>query len=209
MNKMMKLFVLACVCVTALSGIVCALEGASISALPAAVQEVVKREFSGQRITEIDDEDDYDGIDVYKIEAETAEGKDLMIKVAPDGTLYQKEVEIDYADVPKVVQALFEKELGDVSSDVDEVKRISKQGKIQYNIELKMGRNDVELKIAADGTLLEKDIEEDEDDDDEDGDDDAQEATTDKPGLIGAQFGSLEFERVQSVVPMSSLEVKS
>ena len=37
----------------------------------------------------------------------------------------------------------------------------------------------------------------------------AEEATTDKPGLIGAQYGSLEFERVQSVVPMSRLEVKS
>jgi hypothetical protein len=36
----------------------------------------------------------------------------------------------------------------------------------------------------------------------------AEDATTDKPGLIGAQYGSLEFERVQNVVPMSSLEVK-
>jgi len=36
----------------------------------------------------------------------------------------------------------------------------------------------------------------------------AEEATTDKPGLIGAQYGSLEFERVQSVVPMNGLEIK-
>ena len=37
----------------------------------------------------------------------------------------------------------------------------------------------------------------------------AEGATTDKPGLIGAQYGSLEFERVQNVVPMSGLEIKA
>jgi len=36
----------------------------------------------------------------------------------------------------------------------------------------------------------------------------AEEATADKPGLIGAQYGSLEFERVQSIVPMNGLEIK-
>jgi len=107
--------------------------------------------------------DDYDGIDVYKIEAETADGKELMIKVGPDGTLYQKEVEITLEDVPGAVLAVFRKELGNADNDVDEVKRISKQGRIQYNIEADISGRGVELKIAADGTLLEKDV----DDDDE------------------------------------------
>ena len=167
--KLSVMVICFCICISAGTNLVYAMEGLSISGLPAAVQEVVKREFSGLRITDIDDEDDYDGIHVYKIEAETAQGKDLMIKVAPDGTLYQKEVEIELKEVPDVVLAVFRKELGDADDDVDEVKRISKQGRIQYNIESEISGRGIELKIAADGTLLEKDVDDDEDDEGDDG----------------------------------------
>jgi len=158
-----KLLVLICIVTTGASGFVYAAENDTLSQLPAAVQKVAKHELAGVRITEVDDDDDYDGIDVYKIEAETADGKELMIKVGPDGTLYQKEVEITLEDVPGAVLAVFRKELGNADNDVDEVKRISKQGRIQYNIEADISGRGVELKIAADGTLLEKDV----DDDDE------------------------------------------
>ena len=188
MNKVVRLFVLVCICAAGLSSLVFAAEGPPLSSLPAAVQAVAKREFAGVRITEVDDDDDYDGIDVYKIEAETADGKDLMIKVGPDGTLYQQEVEIDLGGVPKVVLAVFRKELGDVDDDVDEVKRISKQGRVQYNIEVKLPGKDVELKIAADGTLLEKDVNEDNDDDD-DGDN----------GVLGGiLYDSMDFTNPRS-----------
>ncbi|MHC4498510.1 MAG: PepSY-like domain-containing protein, partial [Planctomycetota bacterium] len=170
MSKKVRLsFVLICFCISivAASKIAYCVEGVSLSGLPAVVQEVVKREFAGARVTEIDD-DDYDGIDVYEIEAETADGKELMIKVGPDGTLYQKEIEIGLGDVPKAVLDTFRKELGNADNDVDEVKRISKQGRVQYNIEAEISGKDIELKIAADGTLLEKDVD---DDDDDEGDD--------------------------------------
>ncbi|TFG48027.1 MAG: hypothetical protein E4H40_05395, partial [Candidatus Brocadiia bacterium] len=157
MSKMVKLFVLICICLTGLSGLVLAAQSPLLSNLPAAVQKVANSELAGARITKVNGDDDYDGINVYKIEAETADGKELMIKVAPDGTLYQKEVEIGFGDVPKVVSATFNKELNNAAADVDEVKRISKQGKVQYNIEAKVGGKDIELKIAADGAILEKD----------------------------------------------------
>jgi len=192
----MKLSVMVisfCICISAGTNLVYAVEGLSISGLPAAVQEVVKREFSGLRITEIDDEDDYDGIHVYKIEAETAQGKDLMIKVAPDGTLYQKEVEIELKEVPDVVLAVFRKELGDADDDVDEVKRISKQGKIQYNIESEISGRGIELKIAADGTLLEKDVDDDEDDEGDDDDDDGAGGV-----LAGILYDSMDFTNPRS-----------
>jgi hypothetical protein len=169
-------------------------EGLSISSLPAAVQEVAKRELAGVQITEVDDDDDYDGIKVYKIEAETVDGKELMIKVGPDGTLYQKEVEIGLQEVPKAVLARFRKELGNADDDVDEVKRISKQGRIQYNIEAEIGGKDIELKIAADGTLLEKDVDDDEDDED-DGD-----------GGGGVLAGIL-FDRMNFTNPRSGLDL--
>jgi hypothetical protein len=186
MSKTMKLFVLICICITGASGFVYAVENDVLSQLPAAVQEVVKRELAGFQITEVDDDDDYDGIKVYKIEAQTADGKELMIKVGPDGTLYQKEVEIGLQEVPKAVLAVFRKELGNADNDVDEVKRISKQAKIQYNIELEIDGKDIELKIAADGTLLEKDVEDDDDDDGGDG------------VLAGIVFDSMDFTNPRS-----------
>jgi hypothetical protein len=182
----MKLFVLICVFTTSASGFVYAVDSDVLSQLPTAVQEVAKREFAGVQITEVDDDDDYDGIDVYKIEAQTADGKELMIKVGPDGTLYQKEVEISLQEVPKVVLAVFRKELGDADDDVDEVKRISKQGRIQYNIEAEISGKGVELKIAADGTLLEKDV----DDNDGGGDDEGV--------LAGILYDSTDFTNPRS-----------
>ncbi|MHC4338086.1 MAG: PepSY-like domain-containing protein [Planctomycetota bacterium] len=184
MSKMMRLFVVICICITGLS--VSAVEGVSLFGLPVVVQEVVKREFAGARVTEIDD-DDYDGIEVYKIEAKTADGKELMIKVGLDGTLYQKEIEIGLQEVPKAVLAKFRKELGNADNDVDEVKRISKQGRIQYNIEAEISGKDIELKIAADGTLLEKDV-----DDDDDGDSDGGGV------LAGILFDSMDFTNPRS-----------
>ncbi|MHC4645966.1 MAG: hypothetical protein ACYTBJ_10710 [Planctomycetota bacterium] len=192
MSKMMKLIILICVCVTGTSNLVYAAENPLLSQLPAAVQEVVKRELAGVQITEVDD-DDYDGIEVYKIEAETADGKELMIKVGPDGTLYQKEVEIGLQEVPKAVLAVFRKELGNADDDVDEVKRISKQGRIQYNIEAEIGGKDVELKIAADGTLLEKDVDEDNDDDED--------------GNAGGVIAGILFDSMDFTNPRSGLDV--
>ncbi|MHC4345342.1 MAG: PepSY-like domain-containing protein, partial [Planctomycetota bacterium] len=194
MTRLSLILICSCICIPAIPNAAYAAEGVSISGLPVAVQEVAKREFAGVQITEVDDDDDYDGIKVYKIEAETADGKELMIKVGPDGTLYQKEVEIGFGDVPEVVQAVFRKELGDADDDVDEVKRISKQGRIQYNIEAEISGKDVELKIAADGTLLEKDMDEDDDDDEDEN----------AGGVIaGILFDSMDFTN-----PRSGLDVQ-
>ncbi len=190
MSRKMTLFILICICVTGTSNLAYAVEGLSISGLPAAVQEVVKRELAGVQITEVDDDDDYDGIKVYKIEAETADGKELMIKVGLDGTLYQKEVEIGLQEVPKAVLDVFRKELGNADNDVDEVKRISKQGRIQYNIEAEISGKGIELKIAADGTLLEKDVDDDDGDDDDD---------SDGGGVLaGILFDSMDFTNPRS-----------
>ena len=62
MSKKMKLFVLIClcICISATSNVACGAQGVSISGLPAAVQAVVNREFAGVRITEVDNDDDYD-----------------------------------------------------------------------------------------------------------------------------------------------------
>jgi len=136
-------------------------EGISLLGLPAAVQAVVKREFAGARVTKIDD-GEYEGIAVYEIEAETADGRDLQIEVGKDGTLYQRDEEIRLQDLPPAVLAVVRKEVG--SAEPDGLKRLTEHGKVFYEVEAEVSGKDIELKIGADGTILEKEVEGDDDD---------------------------------------------
>jgi hypothetical protein len=149
----------------AISDVACAREDVSLSSLPAVVQEVVKREFAGARVTSIDD-DDYEGIDAYEIEGETPDGKELEIMVGKDGTLYQKEEEISSRDLPAPVLAAVKKELG--NAQPEEFKRITERDKVLYEIEAEVSGKEIELKIAADGTIIDKEVEDEDGDDDDD-----------------------------------------
>ncbi|MHC4645967.1 MAG: PA14 domain-containing protein [Planctomycetota bacterium] len=171
-------------------------EGVSLSSLPAVVQEVVKREFAGARVTGIED-GRYEGIDVYEIEAETADGRDLQIEVGKDGTLYQRDEEIRLLDLPPAVLAVVRKEVGIV--EPDGLKRLTEHGRVHYEVEAEVSGNEIGLKIGADGTILEKEGE---------GGDDDEGVVARMPGLIGGQFGSVDFSRVQSLIRLSSLELK-
>jgi len=156
---MVKLsFILICFCIsiTAISNAAYAQEGVSLSGLPAVVQEVVKREFARVRVTQID-EGEYDGILVYEIEAETADGRELQIEVGKDGTLYQKDEEIRLQDLPSAVLVAVKKELGNV--EPDDLKRITEQGKVNYYVKARVSGKEVKLKIGVDGTPLDKEVE--------------------------------------------------
>jgi hypothetical protein len=166
---MVKLsFILICFCIniTAISNAAYAQEGVSLSGLPAVVQEVVKREFARVRVTQID-EGEYDEIPVYEIEAETADGRDLRIEVGKDGTLYQKEEEVRVQDLPQMVIIAIHVQIG--NAEPENIKRITEKGKVLYELEAKLQDEKAKLKIGADGTVLEKEIdpyqEEDEEDD--------------------------------------------
>ena len=140
-------------------------EEISLSSLPVVVQEVVKREFARMRVTQIDD-GEYDGIPVYEIEAETADGRDLQIEVGKDGTLYQKEEELRKQDLPVNIVTAIHREIG--NAEPEDIKRISEQGKVFYELEAQLQEAAVKLKISSDGTTLEKEVEQQQDDDDDD-----------------------------------------
>jgi len=88
MSKITKLFVLVYVCVTGTSNLVYSVGGLSISGLPVAVQEVVKHEFAGAEITEVD----YDGISVYEIEGKSVDGMKFQLEIGKDGTILEKKI---------------------------------------------------------------------------------------------------------------------
>lgn len=142
-------------------------EGVSLSSLPPAVQQVVKRELGAARITEIKN-GDYEGIDVFEIEARTADDRRIQIEVGQDGTLRQKEEGVLLRDLPRPVITAIHNEIG--NAEPKDIKRIAEKGKVIYELESALQDEDAELKIAADGTVLEKDLQERESGEDDDDD---------------------------------------
>jgi uncharacterized membrane protein YkoI len=150
------LFILVCACIAGVSSLVCAVEKSGLlSTLPAAVQEVVKREFPGANITEIDD-GEFDGTAVYEIEGTSADGVEFELEIGADGTLYQKDEKIRFEDIEPAVLATLKKELG--NSSPDEWKRMTEYGKVFYEFQAQSLGSEIELKIEPDGKILEKEV---------------------------------------------------
>ncbi len=151
------LVMLFVVCLMGFSGQVLAveMEGKSLSALPAAVQAVVKREFPGGYIDEID-ESDFDEIFVHQVDGTSADGIEFQLEIGADGTLYQKDEKINFRDIPATVLATLKKHLGDVTPD--NYKRMTEYGMVYYEINARGLGKEVEMKIKVDGTVLEKEV---------------------------------------------------
>ena len=155
MSKIMKLFVVICICITGLSNLVYAVEGVSLAGLPVVVQKVVKREFAGAKITEVED-GEFDRISVYEIEGQTTDGMDFQLEIGKDGTIYQKDEKVRLKDLPPAVLAAVKNQLGDVGPD--DLKRMTEYGKVYYEIRAEGMGKEVKLKIETDGTIFEKEV---------------------------------------------------
>jgi len=157
----------------------------SIEEVPADVMTTILAEAEGAAIGEIE-MDTEDGQVVYEAEV-IIDGQEVDIEVAADGTLLGKEAdegeddEDDEADdedddeeeeqivsldaIPEAVKATLEKEAA--GAEIKEVDMETEDGVTVYEAEVIVDGQEVDIKVAADGTLLAKEVEnEDEADDD-------------------------------------------
>jgi hypothetical protein len=87
------------------------------------------------------------------------------------GLINAKGNEIKASDLPEAERATLEKEAP--GAEIEEIEKEEENGQVIYEIEVKIDGKEMELEIAADGTLLEKEGDEgDKDEDGDDGDDD-------------------------------------
>jgi len=134
----------------------------SLSDLPQAVRDTIERELKGMEIDDIERDRD-DGKIVYQVDTEG--DNDVKIKIAEDGTLLEREEQLDEDDLPAIILAAVKKSVGDI--DIDDVEKRYRHGrKPYYKIEAENDKFKVDLDIAEDGTILDKDIDEKGDDDD-------------------------------------------
>jgi len=138
-----------------------ALHAQEFSDLPPAVQKTVRDALGRASVSKIELDTD-DGKLFYEIDAETADGREIDLDVAEDGTLLKKVEEISLANVPAAVGATIERELGGVRPE--QVEQVTEEGIVHYKVEAKVPGADIELEVGEDGRLLDKEVDQDDDD---------------------------------------------
>ncbi|MFO8013739.1 MAG: hypothetical protein R6X20_10595 [Phycisphaerae bacterium] len=141
-------------------------EKVSLGEVPEAARNTILHEAAGHKVREIEKETE-NARTVYEAEWKV-DGKEVEVTVAADGKLLERETEIALKDVPAAARETILKEAA--GTEVAEVEKVVAGGRITYEAEWKADGKEIEIKVAPDGTLLAKDVEDDDDDDDDDDD---------------------------------------
>lgn len=146
--------------------------------VPAAVMATIVEAAQGATIGEIE-MDTENGQVVYEAEI-IIDGKEVDIEVAADGTLLGKEADEDDEDdeaddeqeeqeeivsldaVPAAVKATIENEAA--GAEIKEVEMETEDGVTVYEAEVIIDGQEIDIKVAADGKLVGKEVEEEDDD---------------------------------------------
>lgn len=134
-------------------------EEVTLDQVPAAVKATIVRESVGGKITEIERETE-NGKTIYEVEF-LLNGKEIEIKVAPDGTLLGREVEGEGDDeddltidqVPEPARGALFKLAGD--ANIVKAEREREHGVLVYEAEWVENGTKHEAAVTADGTLVE------------------------------------------------------
>ncbi|MBN1345496.1 MAG: PepSY-like domain-containing protein [Phycisphaerae bacterium] len=133
-------------------------EKVSLDQVPPAVKATILKEAQGGTIQEIERETKK-GKTVYEAEVMIG-GKEVEIKVAPDGTLIKKEIEgeeeeevISLDQVPEAARNALLKHAG--GAKIIKVEREKEHGAVVYEAEWEVGGLKHEAEVTADGDLME------------------------------------------------------
>lgn len=148
----------------------------TIDQLPAAVRATLESQAQGGTIEEIEKKTK-GGAEIYFAEV-LKDNQKLEVKIAADGTLIKSEVESDkeeeaneehegdkedqevtltFDHLPAPVQAALRNEAG--AGTIQEIEQKNKDGAVVYCADVLKDGQKLEVKIAADGTLIKSEIE--------------------------------------------------
>ena len=144
--------------------------------LSSAAVESIKAAFPNATIGEVEAEKE-DGLDLLEVEL-TLDGKEIEVTVSPDGVIVEVETEVAMKDLPKAVADAIAKAAA--GAKVEEIEREETravvrdgklvkldQPKITYEAEFLKDGKEVEVEVAADGTILSTETEDEGEDDDD------------------------------------------
>jgi hypothetical protein len=147
------------------------------TSLPDAVKAVISAEYPGAEIEEVKAEKE--GIKVYEVELEMGE-EEVELTISADGKIIEKETEIPAGELPAAVKAAIEGayeggEIEEVTKEVTYwVVTLSKleTPETTYEVEVVKDGKEIEIELAADGTILEQEDEDEDEYKDKDKDED-------------------------------------
>jgi uncharacterized membrane protein YkoI len=175
--------------------------------LPEAVKQVITEKYPGAKIESVEREDE--GPVILEVKLALADGVALEVMFATDGTLMEVENEIAPVALPDAVLAALPQNAKIKEAEQKIIHAVLKPVKLDdpqtvYEVEVEINGKEVEIEVAADGTIISRKVEDDDEgDDDDDGDDeddeDEEEVTLDEvPAavkatiLANAQGGTIE-----------------
>ncbi len=156
------------------------------ASLPDAVRAAINKLYP-QAATE-EAKTETEGLKVYEVELKK-DGQEFEVTVTPNGTIIETEAEVTMADLPDavktaVVQAAGGAEVKEISKEINyavvELVALDKP-QTTYEAEVVIDGQEVEIKLAADGTILSKEVK---DDDDDEGDDEEDEDEDEDEELV-------------------------
>jgi len=118
---------------------------------PAVVQATAKTILGKNKLAGFDPETE-NGKTVYEVSIEITGGGDCSVVINDAGTIIEREVEIDKSMVPSDVMDAATKAHPDGA--VGETAIVNADGKLFYEIETKVGKDNHEVKIDAVGTVI-------------------------------------------------------
>ena len=145
-----------------------ALSSAAISAtekelpkkeVPQAVREAFQKAYPGAKGAKYSKESE-DGKTLYEVEFKE-KGKEIEAVYKADGSLYETEEEIDIRDLPEqIVQAIKKAHPEAVLKEAEKI--TGSDGKPRgYEVEVKVGKKELELELTADGNIVKTEEEDD------------------------------------------------
>lgn len=123
--------------------------------VPPAAQAVIQSHTSGGMIEEITCEKE-EGKHLYKVEYKK-DGREFELKVDDEGNVLEIEESMKMEDLPPAVQETVKAE--SAGGKIKELVLETEKGKTFYEVEFKKDGKEYEVKIAEDGTVLERETE--------------------------------------------------
>lgn len=123
--------------------------------VPSAAQAVIQSHTSGGTIDEITCEKE-EGKHFYKVEYKK-DGREFELQVDDDGNVLEIEESMKMEDLPPAVQETVKTE--SAGGEIEELVLETEKGKTFYEVEFKKDGKEHEVKIAEDGTVLERETE--------------------------------------------------
>lgn len=141
-------------------------EKVPLDKVPKAVLDAVKAKFPGAKLTEAEKETK-DGKTTYEIGLEQ-KGQEYTVSATAEGKITEVEREVEIKDLPKAVTDAIKKKYP--NAKMEEAEEVTADNKTTYEVIVKNGKKELELRLDAGGKILKEEAEDEDDDDDDDDD---------------------------------------